>query len=110
MELKLKVGKRGIVTALILLILLAVYNVLFFVIPFDRSHSNGAFWVTYGVTTFLIVFMAVVVFIGFGSKELKSKVFGFPIVYLGYSTLITQLVIDMVVMGVGNFFEIFSII
>lgn len=108
MELKLRVTKRGVVTGLILLILLAMYNVLYFVIPFDRSHSNGAFWVTYGVTSFLIVFMAVVMFIGFHDKNLKSRIFGVPIVYLGFSTLITQFVIDAVVMAVGNFFEIWT--
>ncbi|MCR5333273.1 MAG: hypothetical protein K6E11_04605 [Bacilli bacterium] len=106
MELKLKVTKRGIVTGLILLILLAVYNVLFFVIPFNRSYSNGSFWVTYGVTSFLIVFMAVVVFIGFHDKDIKSRVFGVPIVYLGYSALLVQLIVDGAVMAVGNFFEI----
>ena len=106
MELKLRIKKRGIVTSLILLVLLVAYNVLFFVIPFDRSHSNSSFWVTYGITTFLIIFMAVVVFIGFGDRDIKSRVFGVPIVFLGFSTLITQLVIDGVVMGVGNFSEI----
>lgn len=106
MELKIKVGKRGIVTGLILLIILAVYNVLYFVIPFDRSHSNGAFWVTYEFTTFLIVFMAAVVFLGIRDKEMKSRVFGIPTLYLGYSTLIFQFVVDAVVMSVGNFFLI----
>ena len=106
MELKVKVGKRGIVTALILLVILVVYNVLYFVIPFDRSHSNGAFWVSYGFTMFLILFMAVVVFLGIRDKEMKSRVFGVPIIYLGYSTLIAQFVIDAVIMSIGNFFEI----
>lgn len=106
MELKIKIGKKGIITGLILLILLAVYNVLYFAIPFDRSHSNGAFWLTYGFTTFFIIFMAVVVFIGFHDKDIKSRVMGIPVIYLGYSILCIQFVIDAVVMGVGNFFEI----
>ena len=106
MELKIKIGKKGIVTGLILLILLAVYNVLYFVIPFDRTLSNGAYWLTYGFTTFFIIFMAVVVFIGFHDKDIKSRVMGIPVVYLGYSVLCTQFVIDAIVMGVGNFFEI----
>lgn len=105
MELKIKVGKRGIVTGLILLILLALYNILYFVIPFNRSLSNGAFWITYGLTTFLIVFMAVVVFIGIGDKNLKSRVFGLPIIYLGFSTLVAQFVFDATVMSIGHFFE-----
>lgn len=106
MELKIKVDKRGIVTGLILLILLIVYNCLYFIIPFNRDYSNGAFWVTYGFTTFLILFMGVVVFLGIGDKKLKSRVFGIPILYLGYSTLMCQFLIDGVVMGVGNFFAI----
>ena len=106
MKFKLRIKKRSIVTALILLVLLITYNVLYFVIPFNRAYSNGAFWVTYGFTTFLILFMAAVVFIGIGDKEIKSRVFGVPIIFLGFSTLIMQFVIDAVVMGVGNFFEI----
>ena len=106
MNLTINIKKSGLITGLIILILLAIYNVLFFVIPFDFSKSAGAFWTSYGVTTFLVIFMAVVVALGMAGKELKSKVFGLPIIKLGYSVLVIQLVIDLVTMSVGNFYEI----
>lgn len=106
MNLTINIKKSGLITGLIILILLAVYNVLFFVIPFDFSESAGAFWTSYGVTTFLAIFMVVVVALGMAGKELKSKVFGLPIIKLGYSILVAQLVIDLVTMSVGNFYEI----
>lgn len=106
MNLTINIKKSGLITGLIILILLAVYNVLFFVIPFDFSKSAVAFWTSYGVTTFLVLFMVVVVALGMVGKELKSKVFGLPIIKLGYSVLIIQFVIDLVTMSVGNFYEI----
>ena len=102
---KFKVEKRGIVTALVLLVLLVAYNVLYFVIPFNRDLSNAAYWITYGLTTFLVVFMGVLVYLGIGAKQLKSRVFGLPILALGYSALVAQVIIDVLVMVVGNFVE-----
>lgn len=106
MELNIKIGKKGLITAAILLIALAVYNVLFFVIPFDRTHSSVSFWVTYGFTTFLVIFDAVIVFLGLKDKNIKSRIFGIPLLKLAYAAVVTQFVIDAVVMSVGNFFAI----
>lgn len=106
MELKLRITKRGIITTLILFILLIVYNVLFFVIPFDRSLSGSSYWLTYGVTTFLVLFMFVVVYIAIGDKNLKSRYFGVPIIRLGYGILIIQFIFDAIIMIIGNWFKI----
>ncbi len=106
MEIKLRVNKRAVVTTLILTVILVVYNILYFVIPFDRTVSPGSYWTTYGITMFLILFMGVVVFIGVGDKKAKSRIFGVPIIYLGYSVLITQFILDLVVMIVGNWVAI----
>ena len=102
---KLKIGKRGFVASLVILIGLIAYNVIYFVIPFNRDHSNASFWITYGITTFLMLFMGVVVFLGIGSKTLKSRIFGVPILYLGISVMIAQLIVDALVMGIGNFVD-----
>lgn len=59
MELRIRIGKKTIVTTLILAVILAAYNVLYFVIPYNRDLSNAAMWITYGVTTFLTAFSAV---------------------------------------------------
>lgn len=106
MELRIKIGKKAIVTTLILAVILAAYNVLYFVIPYNRDLSNAAIWITYGVTTFLIVFSAATVCIGIYDKELKSRVFGIPILYLGYGVLVAQFVIDTVIAAVGSRFEV----
>ena len=106
MELRIKIGKKAIVTTLILAVILAAYNVLYFVIPYNRDLSNAAIWITYGVTTFLIVFSAATVCIGIYDKELKSRVFGIPILYLGYGVLVAQFVIDIVIAVVGSRFEV----
>lgn len=106
MEIKFIVNKRAVVTSLILAVVLAVYNVLYFVIPFNRTLSAGSYWTTYGVTIFLIFFMVVVVFIGIGDKKAKSRIFGVPIIRLGYSIVVTQFVIDIAVMTSGNWIEI----
>lgn len=106
MELRIRIGKKTIVTTLILAVILAAYNVLYFVIPYNRDLSNAAMWITYGVTTFLIVFSAVTVCIGIYDKELKSRVFGIPILYLGYGVLVAQFVIDTVITSVGSRFEV----
>lgn len=106
MELRIRIGKKTIVTNLILAVLLAAYNVLYFVIPYNRDLSNAAMWITYGVTTFLTAFSAVTVCIGIYDKELKSRVFGIPILYLGYGVLVAQFVIDTVITAVGSRFEV----
>lgn len=106
MELRIKIGKKAIVTTLILAVILAAYNVLYFVIPYNRDLSNAAMWITYGVTTFLTVFSAVTVCIGIYDKELKSRVLGIPILYLGYGVLVAQFVIDIVITAVGSRFEV----
>lgn len=106
MELRIRIGKKTIVTTLILAVILAAYNVLYFVIPYNRDLSNAAMWITYGVTTFLTAFSAVTVCIGIYDKELKSRVLGIPILYLGYGVLVAQFVIDTVITAVGSRFEV----
>lgn len=106
MELRVKIGKKTIVTTLLLAIILATYNVLYFAIPYNRDLSNAAIWITYGVTTFLIAFSAVTVCIGICDKKLKSRVLGVPILYLGYGVLVAQFVVDIVITAVGSIFEI----
>ncbi len=106
MEIKLRTNKRTIITTLILTIVLIVYNILYFVIPFDHTKSTGSYWITYGITIFLILFVGIVVYIGIGDKKEKSHIFGVPILYLGYYTLVTQIIADIIIMCVGNFIRI----
>ena len=103
----IKLGKKTLIVLIILAVIAAIYNVIYFAVPFDRSHSNAAFWITYGCTWAALVFAGVTVAIAFNRKELKSKIFGIPVHCVGYALLLFQLLIDGVVMGVGNWYEVY---
>jgi hypothetical protein len=75
----------------ILGLILAVFQVLVFLIPFERG---SVFWVAYGFTTFAILAQAAVVYIAVGKADtMKSKFMGFPIVHIGFVYLVAQLII-----------------
>jgi len=95
-------GRKSLVTCMTSLIVLVAYNILYFVIPFNRDLSKAAFWITYGITTFLILFNLLTVYLGIGDKQLRSRVFGVPIVQFGIRVTITQIIIDVLVMSIGN--------
>ena len=94
---KNKLGRFS-VTCLVSLIVLVAYNILYFVIPFNRDLSGAVFWISYGVTNFLILFNLLTVYLGFTDKSLRSRVFGIPIVTLGVYFTIIQFVADILIM------------
>ena len=102
---KNKLGRNS-VTCLVSLIVLAAYNILYFVIPFNRDLSGAAFWISYGVTNFLILFNLFTIYLGFKDKSLRSRVFGIPIVTLGVYYTIIQFVADILIMSIGSFVKI----
>ena len=103
----IKLGKKTLIVLIILAVIAAIYNVIYFAVPFNRALSNAAFWITYGCTWAALVFAGVTVAIAFNKKELKSKIFGIPVHCVGYTLVLFQLLIDGVVMGVGNWYEVY---
>ena len=100
---KISFKRRDVITCAILLIILAVYNIFYFVIPFNRDFSVKSFWITY-ISTSLIVLMAFIsIVLGLNDKKLKSRIFGIPIVFLCAFTLLAQFIVDCIVMIVGCF-------
>jgi len=75
---------------------LAVFNVPAFVLPFIRGAT---FWVSYGVTTFAIVFSAGVALYAIGREGLKSKFLGTSLVYIVWVYLIIQVILGFVFMA-----------
>lgn len=96
--------KQKNIISIVTLIVLVFYNVLYFVIPFNRSLSNGAFWVSYGFTTFFFIFATFIAFLGVKDRELKLRVFGIPLVKLAIATCIVEFLFDVIVMIIGSFF------
>ena len=102
----INIGKKAGVTLAIIAIIAVVYNVIFFVVPWNNGMSVAATWITYGCTWLALIFGGVVTAVAFNKKELKSRIFGIPVHCVGYTVLLIQLLIDAVVMGVGHWFEI----
>ncbi len=102
----IKLGKKTAIVLSVLGILAAIYNVIFFVVPWNNGKSIAATWITYGCTWLAFIFVGVITAIAFNRKEMKSKIFGIPVHCVGYTVLLLQLVIDGVVMGVGHWYEI----
>ena len=100
---KINLKKRDMVTGIVLLIILTVYNILYFAIPFNRALSAKSFWITYVSTTLLVLLAFISIVFGLNDRKLKSRIFGIPIVFLCAFTFLAQFIVDCVVMIVGCF-------
>ena len=82
--------KNGLMYYLALGIVFALFNVIAFVVPTDKTAT---FWIAY---TFSVVAFAVQIplwKIAFGKKDtLKSKFLGIPVIHIGITYLIIQLI------------------
>ena len=84
-----KNATRGII---ILAILLVVFSVIAFVIPFPK---NTVFWIAYLCGVFAILFQLYIFKSSFGKADARSKFYGFPIARLGIYYLVIQIVISI---------------
>ena len=78
-------------------IVLAVFNIITFVLPFNRS---GSYWIGYGFTMLAILLTAGVGLYALGREGLKSKFYGMSIVLVAWTYLIVQAitgVLEMVI-------------
>ena len=77
------------------LIMIAVYNVIVFVIPFSRG---GGFWTGYGFSMLALILTAAVGFYAFDREGLKSKVYGVPLISVAWRYLVIQLILGILQM------------
>ena len=92
--------KKDTVRALIVMIVtLAVYNLIVFVVPFVRT---AAFWVSYGFTLLAFLVVTASVYIAIIKKpDARSRFYGFPIARIGVLYGIAQLITSLVVMALA---------
>lgn len=76
-------------------IVLGVFNVVVFVLPFARS---GSFWVGYCFAMLAFLLTAAVGFHSLGRESIKSKFFGMPTVLVAWTYLIVQVIIGVLEM------------
>jgi len=78
-----------------LCVVLPVYNVIAFVIPF---HRGAGFWTGYGFSTLAILLMAGISLYAFDRENLRSKVYGIPLLSVAWRYLIIQVIVGLVQM------------
>lgn len=95
---------RGIIT---LVILLAVFSVIAFVIPFPK---NTMFWVAYACGVFAILFQLYIFKSSFGKEDARSRFYGFPIARLGIYYLVIQLIASIAEIALSKFLPVWAVV
>ena len=95
---------RGIFT---LVILLAVFSVIAFVIPFPK---NTVFWIAYACGIFAILFQLYIFKSSFGNEDARSRFYGFPIARLGIYYLVIQLIVSIAEIALSKFLPTWVVI
>lgn len=99
-----KNASKGI---MILVILLAVFSVIAFVIPFPK---NTVFWIAYACGVFAILFQLYIFRSSFGKADARSRFYGFPIARLGIYYLVIQLAVSVVEIALSKFLPTWAVI
>lgn len=98
-----KISKRYILCFSILLIL---YNALVWIIPFPKK-SLGTFIITYSTSMFAFILQPIIYFItNKNSKEIKSKLYSWPILKVTYIYFLIQLIVSFLFYIIGAFVKI----
>lgn len=91
--------KNTVRSAVIGILLLIVYHVIVFVVPF--AH-NGVFWTSYGFGWAAFAMLGLGAYLGLGRKaDAKSKFYGFPIARLAVIYFGVQMVLGFAAMAVS---------
>lgn len=109
-----KVTKRSLLSGVIIILMMLAYTFAFCIYTFEYLKDatfNGAklfdvnlpmMWISYGFTMGIFVLAFVTSILAFERKELRSRVFGIPIVFVGFTSITIQLIVDVIVMVVGG--------
>ena len=81
---------------IILLIVLAVFTVIAFAVPFEHT---AVFWISYGMGVFALLVLGGVLFTMFGKETtVRSKFYGFPIARIAWCYGAAQLILSLIFM------------
>lgn len=85
-------------------IILVLFNVVFFVVPFAKIVSS---WVCWGFSLLAVFLGGGITLYAFGKGDgLRSKIYGFPIFRIGAVYTAVQLIFSAVMFIVGTFVEV----
>lgn len=89
----------------IVLIIAVVFNLLVFLIPVTPKDKL-CFWLTYSFGMLSIVSQPAIAYYAFKNESLKSKIYGWPILKIGYIYLAVQLIATLISFILGLFIVI----
>ncbi len=96
-------NKKQISTIAVYAILLIVFNVIFFAVPF---HKTAISWVSFAFTWIAFCLGYGITDYAFrGTDTLQSKVYGFPVFRVGYLYLGAQIIATFVLCAAGAFMD-----
>lgn len=95
---KFSKNKKLYITVIILLLIL--FNLISFLLPFPKSIT---FWLGYSFISLSIVISATVLYFIFDKKQLKSRFYGVPLIYVLAGYVSAQVVIGIVEMATPKF-------
>ncbi|MEZ3426702.1 MAG: hypothetical protein K1W13_04790 [Lachnospiraceae bacterium] len=82
-------------------ILLVVFSVIVFLLPFEK---NGIFWISYVFGILAIALQLYMLKVSFGKeKSVKSRFYGFPIAQIGVIYLAVQMIMSILFMCIAAF-------
>ncbi len=91
----MNISKSKGLSLITVLIILALYNVIAFVLPVVRG---GMFWTAYSFTMVAIIMASGVGFYALGREGLKSKFYGWPLLSVAWRYLIVQVIVGFLEM------------
>lgn len=101
-------SKKRIQSLIIIGIILVLFNVISFAIPFAK---NVVFALSYIFSTIAILLQVYVLYNSFSNgKELKSKLYGFPIAKIGVMYLSVQIIVSIIAMALSKFIPIWVVV
>ena len=104
----MNLSKNAVRTLSVLAIVLMLFCVIAFVVPFARG---GVFWVSFVFALIAIVVQLYVLKSAFAKGDgAKSKFYGYPIAKLGLLYLAVQLVLSIVCMALGSLLPIWLVV
>ena len=93
-------NKSKIRAIVALVVLLALYNLVVFLVPFAKTAT---FWWSYGFTWVCFGVVAAAIYIAFiKNPDARSRFYGFPIAKIGVAYGVFQLIAGLVFMAVGQ--------
>lgn len=103
-----KVTKRSLLSSIIVILMMLAYTFAFciYMFQFLKDWKGGIYynaddvtmWITYGFTMAIFALSFITTVLAFERRELRSRVFGVPVALVGFSAILIQLLIDVVVM------------